>query len=145
VVIAEFGESANTLIQKWHGGYRYGFPDFVATGVPVRPMNYDQSRIYQGVVGRHYPDAETARYHYMFDQNMYLQPGISGAADGMTTQTKIAIGVGVLALGAAALAYYQFAHGPTESMRHGRDPAWAPESGRAYRAGRRLRTRRARR
>jgi hypothetical protein len=70
------GESANELIAAWgRSGYRYGFPDFYAAQFPVRPMYYDQSCIYNGVIGRHYPDAQTGRYHYMFDQNMYLQPG----------------------------------------------------------------------
>jgi hypothetical protein len=114
MVIAEFGESANELIQKWHGGYRYGFPDFVAAEFPVRPMHYDQSRIYSGVVGRHYPDAETMRYHYMFDQNMYLQPGISDApapTSGLSPGARFAIALGVL--GAATA-------GAVVMMRHAR-------------------------
>jgi hypothetical protein len=73
----QLGESANELVTKWgRSGYRYGFPDFYAAEFPVRPMAYDQSRIYSGVIGRHYPEAKTGRYHYMFDQNMYQQPGV---------------------------------------------------------------------
>lgn len=76
MLAVQLGESANELVAAWgKSGYRYGFPDFYAAQFPVRPMYYDQSRIYSGVIGRHYPEAKTGRYHYMFDQNMYLQPG----------------------------------------------------------------------
>ena len=153
LVMTTLGESANELIQKWgKSGYRYGFPDQYAAEFPVRPMNYDQSRIYSGVVGRHYPDAQTMRYHYMFDPNMYMQPGVptgaglGAAADGMTASTKVAIGVGVTALllGAVALAHYQLtheAHDPYARARTSKkyEPKWHRESGHAYRAGRRLR------
>lgn len=89
MLFAQFGESANELVKKWgNSGYRYGFPDQYAAEFPVRPMNYDQSRIYSGIIGRHYPDAETERYHYSYDPNMYLQPGF-GAAGGMSTQEAI--------------------------------------------------------
>lgn len=98
LVAQQFGESANELIKKWgRGPYRYGFPDQYAAEFPVRPMNYDQSRIYAGVIGRHYPNAETIRYHYMFDQNMYLQPGFSEAT-GMHPQDAIKTLEGFLSL-----------------------------------------------
>jgi hypothetical protein len=148
VIIAQFGESANTLVKQWKGGYRYGFPTFRAAEPPVRPMRYDQSQIYSGVIGHQYKDS-TNRYMYAYDPNMYLQPGF-GAADGsgMTTQTKVAIGIGatVLVLGAVALARHQLRqeHGDPYAMpRTYRkfEPAWHRESGRAYRAGRRLRMR----
>jgi hypothetical protein len=104
-------ESANDLVRRWVGGYRYGFPDFYAAGFPVAPMYYDQSRIYQGVVGRHYPRAQTGRYHYLFDQNMYLQPGVPTFGLGQatddetrkTTSRKIILG-GVIGLAALAVA-----------------------------------------
>lgn len=76
MLAVQLGESANEAVAAWgKRGYRYGFPDFYAAQFPVRPMYYDQSRIYSGVIGRHYPDAKTARYHHMFDPNMYQQPG----------------------------------------------------------------------
>ena len=83
LVAQQLGESANDLVKKWGTrGYRYGFPDFYAAEFPVRPMDYDQSRIYSGVIGRQYPDAQTGRYHYMFDPNVYQQPGVpSGLGD----------------------------------------------------------------
>lgn len=147
MIVAQFGESANTLVKQWKGGYRNGFPTFRAAEPPVRPMHYDQSQIYSGVIGRQYEDS-TNRYMYLYDPNMYLQPGFSGfgAADGMSTQTKIAIGVGagVLVLGAALLARHQLAQehvDPYERHRTTRKfaPRWASESGETYRAGRRLR------
>lgn len=85
----QLGESANELVQKWRrSSYRYGFPDQYAAEFPVRPMRWDVSRVYAGVIGRRYPGAETARYYYMFDPNMYLQPGF-GAAAGMSVQEAI--------------------------------------------------------
>jgi len=104
-------ESANDLARKWVGGYRNGFPDFYAAEFPVAPMYYDQSRIYSGVIGRHYPRAQTGRYHYMFDQNVYLQPGVPTGAFGQTvddeakkaTSRKILIG-GLIGLAALAVA-----------------------------------------
>jgi hypothetical protein len=84
-VVQQLGESANTLVAR-HKGYRYGFPDFYAAEFPFAPMNYDQSRIYQGAIGRQYPDARTERYHYLYDPNMYLQPGVpTGAGLGSGT------------------------------------------------------------
>lgn len=80
--VAQLGESANTLVNNWQGGYRYGFPSFYAAGFPVRPMRYDQSRIYSGVIGRQYEDS-TNRYNYMFDPNMYEQPGIPSGIVGL--------------------------------------------------------------
>lgn len=77
MLAVQLGESANELVAKWgRGPYRYGYPDFYAAEFPVRPMMYDQSRIYSGVIGRHYPDAKTGRYHYMYDPNLYMQPGV---------------------------------------------------------------------
>lgn len=107
-----FGESANELVAKWgRSGYRYGFPDFYAAEFPVAPMHYDQSRIYSGVIGRHYPNAQTARYHYMYDQNMYLQPGVppgDRTLGEMSTATsrKLVIGgvLGVLAVAVVGIA-----------------------------------------
>jgi hypothetical protein len=85
-----FGESANELVTKWgKGPYRYGFPDFYAAEFPVHAARYDQSRIYSGVIGKHYPDAETSRYHYMYDPNMYMQPGFGAA--GMSAEDAIAV------------------------------------------------------
>jgi hypothetical protein len=101
----QLGESANELVAKFgRSGYRYGFPDQYAYGPPVRPMNYDASRIYQGVIGRHYPDAQTMRYHSLYDPNMYQQPGVPagfGAADAMTPAGAIAVLQGLLALAPA--------------------------------------------
>jgi hypothetical protein len=95
-VAQQLGQSANELVAKWgKGPYRYGFPDYIAVEFPVRPMNYDRSRFYSGVVGRHYPEALTERYYYLYDPNLYLQPGISGAAD--SGQSKAVV------VGAAAL------------------------------------------
>lgn len=100
MLTTQFGESANDLVKK-SKGYRYGFPDFYAAEFPFAPMNYDRSRIYQGVIGLHYPEAQTSRYHYLYDPNMYLQPGFSDADDGrQATSRKIIIGG---ALGVAAL------------------------------------------
>lgn len=102
MLVAQLGESANELVAKFgRSGYRYGFPDFYAAEFPVRPMNYDASRIYQGVIGRHYPNAETSRYHYLYDQNMYMQPGVPagfGDAGTMTAQQAIAVLQGLLSL-----------------------------------------------
>ena len=96
---SQLGESANELVKKWGtSGYRYGFPDFYAYGPPVRPMMYDQSRVYQGVIGRHYPDAETRRYHYLYDPNMYRQPGFG---DPSSTGQAIAILENLLSLAPA--------------------------------------------
>jgi hypothetical protein len=88
--------------------YRYGFPDLYAYGPPVRPMHYDQSRQYQGVIGRRYSKAQTARYYALYDQNMYLQPGVPAGLGATATSTwgsKIAIAGAVLAVGALALAF----------------------------------------
>lgn len=107
MLVAQLGESANELVQKWgRGTYRYGFPDQYAAEFPVRPMRWDQSRIYSGVIGKHYPNAETERYHYMFDPNMYLQPGF-GTASGMSAQEAIRTFEGFLSL-APANAYGDF-------------------------------------
>jgi hypothetical protein len=96
---SQLGESANELVKKWGtSGYRYGFPDYYAYGPPVRPMMYDQSRVYQGVIGRHYPEAETARYHYLYDPNMYQQPGFG---DPSSTGQAIAILENLLSLAPA--------------------------------------------
>jgi len=114
MLVAELGESANELVQKFgnNHGYRYGFPDQYAYGPPVRPMNWDASRIYQGVIGRRYPDAQTMRYHSMYDPNMYMQPGVpAGFGDAkplftvqMSPKTAIAVIQEVLAL--APSGYY---------------------------------------
>lgn len=109
MLVAQLGESANELVAKFgRSSYRYGFPDQYAYGPPVRPMNWDASRIYQGVIGRHYPNAETMRYHSLYDPNMYMQPGVPagfGAADvAMTPQQAIAVLQGVLSLAPAG--YY---------------------------------------
>ena len=148
MVIAQFGESANTLVKQWKGGYRNGFPTFRAAEPPVRPMHYDQSQIYSGVIGRQYMDSAN-RYNWLYDPNMYLQPGFSGlgAVDGMSTQTKVMVGVGaaVIVLGAVALMRYQLRDqtDPYARQRSGARkyaPNWHDDSGQAYRAGRRLRT-----
>lgn len=100
----QLGESANELVAKFgRSGYRYGFPDQYAYGPPVRPMNWDASRIYQGVIGRHYPDAQTMRYHSLYDPNMYMQPGVpAGFGDAaMSPQQAIAVLQGVLSLAPA--------------------------------------------
>lgn len=101
----QLGESANELVAKFgRSGYRYGFPDQYAYGPPVRPMNYDASRIYQGVIGRHYPNAETMRYHSLYDPNMYQQPGVPagfGDAGTMSPKTAIAVLQGLLSLAPA--------------------------------------------
>jgi hypothetical protein len=89
VIIAQFGESANTLVKQWKGGYRNGFPTFRAAEPPVRPMRYDQSQIYSGVIGRQYKDS-TNRYMYQYDPNMYLQPGFGDFA-GAAEQAAIAV------------------------------------------------------
>jgi hypothetical protein len=141
VLVAQFGESANTLVRQWTGGYRYGFPSFRAAEPPVRPMHYDQSQIYSGVIGRQYKDS-TNRYNYLYDPNMYLQPGFSGfgvTADGMSTQTKVMIGVGasVLVLGAVVVLARHQLNQPRMTRKFA--PRWARDSGEAYRAGRRLR------
>jgi len=97
----QLGESANELVAKFgRSGYRYGFPDQYAYGPPVRPMNYDASRIYQGVIGRHYPDAQTMRYHSLYDPNMYQQPGVpAGFGDAaLSAQEAIRILQGLLSL-----------------------------------------------
>lgn len=111
-----FGESANELVAQWgKHGYRYGFPDFYAYGPPVRPMYYDQSRVYQGVIGRHYPDAKTGRYHYLYDPNMYQQPGTptglgNGDASTPSPGARLAIATGIALVagvaGAFAVSYY---------------------------------------
>jgi hypothetical protein len=90
MLAVQLSESANELVSKWgKRGYRYGFPDFYAAEFPVRPMDYDQSRIYNGVIGRHYPDALTGRYHYMYDPNLYQQPGVpSGAGLGQDDEAR---------------------------------------------------------
>jgi hypothetical protein len=88
---SQLGESANELVKKFgNSAYRYGAPDFYAAEFPVRPMHYDRSRIYSGVIGRHYPNAQTSRYHTLYDPNMYMQPGF-GAAGGMTVQDAIRV------------------------------------------------------
>ena len=96
-------ESANDLVNNWKSSYRYGFPDFLAYGPPVRPMDFDFSKVYSGVVGRHYPDAQTGRYHYMYDPNLAVEPmryGL-GQTAGSDTATKIGgvvlglVGIGV--------------------------------------------------
>jgi len=109
MLAVQLGESANELVARWvHDGdrYRYGFPDIYASGASVRPMNYDQSRIYSGVIGRHYPDAQTRRYTYLYDPNMYLQPGFSDSPSPITVTavpsplavgTKVAIAAGITA------------------------------------------------
>lgn len=108
MLVAQLGESANELVAKFgRSGYRYGFPDQYAYGPPVRPMYWDASRIYQGVIGRHYPDAQTMRYHTLYDQNMYMQPGVPagfGDAGTMTPQQAIAVLQGLLSL--APSGYY---------------------------------------
>lgn len=109
MLVAQLGESANELVQKFGNthGYRYGFPDFYAYGPPVRPMHFDASRIYQGVIGRHYPDAQTYRYHSLYDPNMYRQPGVPagfGDAGAMSAQQAIAVLQGLLSL--APSGYY---------------------------------------
>jgi hypothetical protein len=96
VIIAQFGESANTLVKQWKGGYRNGFPTFRAAEPPVRPMHYDQSQIYSGVIGRQYEDS-TNRYMYAYDPNMYLQPGFSGLSAQSPEQAAIAVLEGFLA------------------------------------------------
>lgn len=106
MLIAQLGESANTLVQKFGNthGYRYGFPDQYAYGPPVRPMHYDQSRIYQGVIGRHYPNAQTSRYNYLYDPNTYVQPDLPagfGDAGGLSPQQAIAVIRGLLSLAPA--------------------------------------------
>lgn len=101
MLVAQLGESANTLVAQWqkqHRGYRYGFPDFYAAEFPVRPMNYDQSRIYAGVIGRHYPNAETRRYHSLYDPNMYLQPGAPAGFGNVEDDNAIAVFEGFLSL-----------------------------------------------
>jgi hypothetical protein len=103
---SQLGESANELVKKWGtSGYRYGFPDYYAYGPPVRPMMYDQSRVYQGVIGRHYPEAETARYHYLYDPNMYQQPGFG---DPSSTGQAIAILENLLAVAPADASFSSF-------------------------------------
>jgi len=109
MLVAQLGESANELVAKFgRSGYRYGFPDQYAYGPPVRPMHWDASRIYQGVIGRHYPDALTARYHSLYDPNMYMQPGVPAgfgdAGSPMTAQQAIAVMQGLLA--SAPAGYY---------------------------------------
>lgn len=122
LVAQQLGESANELVAGWpNGQYRYGFPDFYAAEFPVRPMAYDKSRIYQGVIGRHYPYAQTERYHYMYDPNMYLQPGFGAdaatvpgtlPAPQLSRGTKIAIVGGVLAVSALSVfAAFRFTRG----------------------------------
>lgn len=116
MLAVQLGESANDLVAIWgKQGYRYGFPDFYAAEFPVRPMYYDQSRIYSGVIGRHYPNAKTGRYHYQYDPNMYLQPGApTGLGDGGTSSTSpgvrvaIATGIALFAGVAGALAFSHF-------------------------------------
>src|SRR5437868_6990268 len=92
----QLGESANELVAKFsRSEYRYGFPDQYAAEFPVRPMYNDQSRIYSGVIGRRYPGAETERYHYLYDPNMYQQPGF-GEATVMSAQQAITVLEGLL-------------------------------------------------
>lgn len=107
MLTTQFGESANDLVKK-SKGYRFGFPDFYAAEFPFAPMDYDQSRVYSGVIGKHYLDAKTNRYYYMYDPNMYLQPGFSGIGDDdarQATSRKIVIGTmaGLFAVTVASL------------------------------------------
>lgn len=98
VFVAQLGESANTLVQNWTGGYRYGFPDFYAAEFPVRPMAWDRSRIYSGVIGRQYEGSKN-RYNYLFDPNMYMQPGVpDGFGDTTITSTQTSVVVATAAV-----------------------------------------------
>lgn len=139
MLAVQLGESANELTAKWgKSGYRYGFPDFYAAQFPVRPMYNDTSRIYSGVIGRHYPGAQTGRYHYMFDPNVYQQPGNYdpnpfptrgfGQTDPATTQAavqpttssaaragRVAIGAGITAVLIGAGIFFS-----SRSRRHSR-------------------------
>jgi hypothetical protein len=103
MLVAQFGQSANELVAAFgNKAYRYGFPDQYAYGPPVRAMHYDASRIYQGVIGRRYPDAQTMRYHSLYDPNMYQQPGVpagfGSAAVAVSPQEAIAVLNGLLSL-----------------------------------------------
>jgi len=119
----QLGESANELAERWRGGYRGGFPDFIAVEPSIRAYNYDKSRIYTGAIGLH-------DRRWMYDPNLALdnpsyegphpgtnQPFYAGPLSdstitvqdaGLSTGAKIAIGVGIAAavIGGGATIYF---------------------------------------
>ena len=117
MLTAQLGESANELAERWHGGYRGGFPDFMAIEPSVEPYDYNISNVYTGVLG-------SGSRKWLFDPNLavydpvYLGPYGRGPNGGhlgdvpagatippdavqdssLSTTAKIAIGVGIAAV-----------------------------------------------
>lgn len=78
LAISGLGESANEALATWSttGTYIYGAPDYFAVGQSVRPYRFDESRVYNGVVGGN------GRY-WMYDQNLKFDDPGSAASQSM--------------------------------------------------------------
>jgi hypothetical protein len=127
MLVTQLGESANELAEQWRGGYRGGFPDFMAVEPSIQPYYNNASNVYTGVLG-------LGNRKWLFDPNLtaynpdYQGPYGRGPAGGqlgdvpagttvpadaikdntLSTGAKIAIGIGIAAavVGSGAAIYF---------------------------------------